>query len=141
MLDQRRRHCPNIVPALSECIVSTWMYLLIGLYHVLMSPVMLSLSFYHFASFCKRYNINDQWHGRIKSWCLTVWEGRGTMDRARRVADVAACRVVSNPAWCRIFQRNIMFLPSQCWDIVSMCIFLGKALYPHMLHVTQVYYA
>ena len=39
---------------------------------------------------------------------------------------------------CRIFQRNIMFLLFQFWDIVSMFVSLGKALYPYMLHLTQV---
>ena len=61
----------------------------------------------------------------VSSFCFTwisiVWvrEGHGAMVRAWRSADVAACRAVSNPAWCRIF-REIMFLPSQSWDIVKM---------------------
>ena len=32
------------------------------------------------------------------------------------LADVAACRTILNPAWCRIF----MCPPSQSWDIVPM---------------------
>ena len=34
------------------------------------------------------------------------------------------------------FQRNIMFLPSQYWDIVSM-LCPWAMLYPPMLHLTQ----
>ena len=41
------------------------------------------------------------------------------------VADVAACRVVSNRL-VQDFQRNIMFLPSQYWDIVSMLCFWAR---------------
>ena len=38
------------------------------------------------------------------------------------------------------FQRNIiMFLPSLLGDIVPMFVSLGKALYPHTLHLTKVY--
>ena len=33
-------------------------------------------------------------------------EGHAAMIRAWRSADVAACRVVSNPAWCRIFNGH-----------------------------------
>ena len=57
------------------------------------------------------------------------------MVRAWRFAIADVCRAGSNEAG---FQRNIMFLPSQHWDIVSMFVFLGKALYPQMLHLTQV---
>ena len=42
------------------------------------------------------------------------------MARAWRLAIVTAWRAVSNPAWRGIFQRNIIFLPSECWNIVSM---------------------
>ena len=34
-----------------------------------------------------------------------VREGHGAMVRAWRSADVAACRAVLNPAWCRIFRE------------------------------------
>ena len=40
------------------------------------------------------------------------------MVRAWRSADVAACRFESRLV--QDFQRNIMFLPSQSWDIVKM---------------------
>ena len=40
---------------------------------------------------------------------IDLREWHGAMDRARRFADVAACRAVSNPAWCSIY---IMFLLS-----------------------------
>ena len=36
-------------------------------------------------------------------------EGHGAMVRAWRSADVAACRAVSNPAWCRIFREISCF--------------------------------
>ena len=53
---------------------------------------------------------------QIKTW--GCWEGRGTMDRAWSFANVA----VLNRAWCRIFPSNIMSLPSQSWDNISiMC--------------------
>ena len=42
------------------------------------------------------------------------------MVRAWRTADVAACRAVSNPAWCGIFREISCFPPSQFWDIVKM---------------------
>ena len=42
------------------------------------------------------------------------------MIRAWRFADVAACRAGFESRLVQDFQRNIMFLPSQYWDIVSM---------------------
>ena len=54
-------------------------------------------------------------------------EGHSAMVRAWRFADVAACRAVSKPAWCRTVRE--MFLPSQSWDIVKM-------LYPWARHFT-----
>ena len=36
------------------------------------------------------------------------------------------------------FYRNIMFHTSQHWDIASMFESLGKALYTHELHLSQV---
>ena len=33
------------------------------------------------------------------------------MARAQSFADVAACRAVSNPAWCRIFRELSCFFP------------------------------
>ena len=38
-------------------------------------------------------------------------EGHGEMVRARSFANVAACRAVSNPAWCRIFREISCFSP------------------------------
>ena len=53
---------------------------------------------------------------QVKLWAhkgyiipLTSGEGRGAMVRAWRSADVAACRAVSNPAWCRIFREISYF--------------------------------
>ena len=59
------------------------------------------------------------------------------MARARSFANVTACRAVSNPAWFRIFREISCFSPlniGHYFDVVS----LGKTLYPHMLHLTQV---
>ena len=47
------------------------------------------------------------------------------MDRALRSADIAACRAVSNPAWCRIFREISCFSPpilgiAYCLDVVSL---------------------
>ena len=39
------------------------------------------------------------------------------------------------PRLVQDFQRNIMFPPFRYWDIA---VSLGKTLYPHMLHLTQV---
>ena len=38
-------------------------------------------------------------------------EGHGAMFRVWRSADVAACRAVWNPAWCRIFREISCFSP------------------------------
>ena len=38
-------------------------------------------------------------------------EEHGTMIRAWRFDNVATCRVVSNPAWCRIFREKSCFSP------------------------------
>ena len=61
----------------------------------------------------------------------TYREGHGAMIRTWRFADVAACRVVSNPAWCRIF-REISCFPL---SILGHCSYMyvvsfGKALHP-----------
>ena len=68
-----------------------------------------------------------------------VWyiEGRDAMARARSLANVTACRAVLNPAWCRIFKKyhaSPLSILGHYFDVVS----LGKTLYPHMLHLTQV---
>ena len=48
-------------------------------------------------------------------------EGHGAMVRARCFADVASCLPCGFASLLvQDFQRNIMFLPSQYWDIVSM---------------------
>ena len=46
------------------------------------------------------------------------------MVRAWRSADVAACRAVMNPAWCRIF-REISFSPLILGTLLRCCI-LGQ---------------
>ena len=51
------------------------------------------------------------------------------------MARARSLRVVSNPAWCRIFRENVspVSILGHYFDVVSF----GKALYPHMLHLTQ----
>ena len=36
------------------------------------------------------------------------------------------------------FRRNIIFHPFKRWKIVSMFVYLGKAIYPQILHLPQV---
>ena len=79
-------------------------------------------------------NVREQWRG-ISAMRMYAVEGRGVMSVALYLA--AASRVGPKPAWDR-FPENIMCLPSQLWDIVPMFVSLGKALYPHMLHLNQV---
>ena len=47
------------------------------------------------------------------------------MVRAWRSADVAACRVVSNPAWCRIFREISCFSPLNLGTLLRWCV-LGQ---------------
>ena len=60
------------------------------------------------------------------------------MARAWRSADVAACRAVSNPAWCRISREISCFSHLNTWGHCKDVVSLGKALHPQMLHLTQV---
>ena len=56
--------------------------------------------------------------------------------RAWRLALAAAYRANSNPARCRVSDKyNVS--PSLRWDIVSIFVSLGEALYPYMLHLTE----
>ena len=48
------------------------------------------------------------------------------MVRAWRSADVAACRAVSNPAWCRIFRKISCFSPFN----PGTCCVLGQSTLP-----------
>ena len=64
-------------------------------------------------------------------------EGRGAMARTRSFANVTACRAVSNPAWCRISEKYHVSPLSILGHYVNV-VSLGKTLYPHMLHLTQV---
>ena len=56
-------------------------------------------------------------------------EGHGAMVRAWRSADVAACRAVLNPAWCRIF-REISFVSPLNLVILLRCCVLGQGTSP-----------
>ena len=50
-------------------------------------------------------------------------EGHGAMVGAWRSADVAACRAVSNPAWCRIFREISCFSPLNLGTLLRWCVF------------------
>ena len=66
---------------------------------------------------------------------VTAWilyrEGHSAMVRAWRsaVADVAACRGVSNPAWCRIFREISCFWPLILGTLLRCCV-LGQGTSP-----------
>ena len=68
-------------------------------------------------------------------YSLNRREGHGAMARAPGFANVTACRVVSSPTWCRIFRRKSFFSPLNIGHYFDV-VFLDKALYPHMLHLT-----
>ena len=56
-------------------------------------------------------------------------EGHGAMVRAWCSADVAACRAVSNPAWCRIFWEISCFSPLNLGTLLRCCV-LGQGTSP-----------
>ena len=56
-------------------------------------------------------------------------EGHVAMVRAWRSADVAACRAVSNPAWCRIFREISGFSPLNLRTLFRFCV-LGQSTSP-----------
>ena len=56
-------------------------------------------------------------------------EGHGAMVRAWRSADVAACRAVLNPAWCRIFREIPCFSPLNLGTLLRCCV-LGHGTSP-----------
>ena len=56
---------------------------------------------------------------------LIFREGHGAVVRARSFADVAACRAVSNPAWCRIFREISCFSPLNIGPLLRWCV-LGQ---------------
>ena len=58
-----------------------------------------------------------------------MYEGHGAMVRAWRSADVAACRAVSNPAWCRIFREIACFSPLNLGTFLRWCV-LGQDTLP-----------
>ena len=51
--------------------------------------------------------------------------GHGAMVRAWRFVDVAACRAVSNPAWCRIFREISCLFPLNLRTLLRWCV-LGQ---------------
>ena len=55
--------------------------------------------------------------------------GSGAMARARSFANVAACRAVSNPAWCRNFRIISFFSPLNIWALFLCCV-LGQGTLP-----------
>ena len=55
--------------------------------------------------------------------------GHGAIVKTRRSADVAACRAVSNPAWCRIFREISCFSPLNLGTLLRCCV-LGQGTSP-----------
>ena len=53
----------------------------------------------------------------------------GAMDRARRFADVAACRAVSSPDWCRVFREISFFSTLNLGTLYRWCA-LGQGTSP-----------
>ena len=51
------------------------------------------------------------------------------MVRVLRSADVAACREVLNPAWCRIFREISCFSPLNLGTLLRCCV-LGQGTSP-----------
>ena len=51
------------------------------------------------------------------------------MVRAWRSADVAACRAVSNPVWCKIFREISCFSPLNLGTLLRCCV-LGRGTSP-----------
>ena len=62
---------------------------------------------------------------------LMYREGRGAMARARSVANVTACRAVSNPAWCRIFREIACFSPLNIGTLFRCCVLGQDTLLSH----------
>ena len=56
--------------------------------------------------------------------------GHSTMVRARSFANVTACRVVSNPAWCSIFREISCFSPVNIGTLFPCCCVLGQSTLP-----------
>ena len=53
---------------------------------------------------------------------ISYREGHGAMVRARISVNVAACRAVSNPAWCRIFRETSCFSPLNIGTLLRCCV-------------------
>ena len=51
-----------------------------------------------------------------------IKDGRDTMVRMWRFANVAACRAVSDPVWCRIFRGMSFFSPLNVWTLFRCCV-------------------
>ena len=45
---------------------------------------------------------------------------------------------IVTPGLVQNIQRNVMFLPSQCLDICFDVVYVGKARYPHILHLSHL---
>ena len=54
------------------------------------------------------------------------------------MADVAACRAVSNPAWCRIFRGISCFSPLNLGTLLRCCV-LGQGTSPSNASLDNVY--
>ena len=66
---------------------------------------------------------------RFKKMIRDIREGHGSMFRAWRSADVAACRAVSNSAWCEIFREISCFSPLNLGTLLRCCL-LGQSTSP-----------
>ena len=66
---------------------------------------------------------------RVRIWHITV-ERRGA--RARSFANVAACRAVSNPAWCRIFKEILYFSHLNIEALFRSCVLRQGTLPSHV---------
>ena len=66
------------------------------------------------------------------------WEGRGVIVRAWSFPNIAACRAVSYPAWCRIF-REISCLPPLKIGTLFLCCVLGQGTLPSHASLVIVY--
>ena len=54
--------------------------------------------------------------------CVSLKGGYGAMVSAWRSADVAACRAVLNPAWCKIFREISCFSPLNLGTLLKCCV-------------------
>ena len=54
------------------------------------------------------------------------------MARARSFVNVAACRAISNTAWCRLFKEILYFSPRNIGALFRCCVFVQGTLPSHV---------